>query len=87
MTGDAWPRASTPRRGWRTGGSRAPDRSRPPCAWVRSPSTPRSTGGAVMALLKGVVESEGVTVLVATHDPVMMALADRVLHISDGRVG
>jgi putative ABC transport system ATP-binding protein len=40
-----------------------------------------------MALLKGVVESEGVTVLVATHDPVMMALADRVLHISDGRVG
>ncbi|GIJ60724.1 ABC transporter ATP-binding protein [Virgisporangium aurantiacum] len=45
------------------------------------------TGLAVMALLKGVVESEGVTVLVATHDPVMMALADRVLHISDGRVG
>jgi putative ABC transport system ATP-binding protein len=45
------------------------------------------TGLSVMALLKGVVESEGVTVLVATHDPVMMALADRVLHISDGRVG
>ena len=45
------------------------------------------TGLAVMALLKGVVESEGVTVLVATHDPVMMALADRILHISDGRVG
>jgi putative ABC transport system ATP-binding protein len=45
------------------------------------------TGLSVMALLKGVVESEGVTVLVATHDPVMMALADTVMHISDGRLG
>ncbi|GAB3252204.1 ABC transporter ATP-binding protein [Kineosporia babensis] len=44
------------------------------------------TGLAVMALLRGVVESEGVTVLVSTHDPVMMALADRVLQISDGQV-
>jgi putative ABC transport system ATP-binding protein len=33
-----------------------------------------------------VVESEGVTVLVSTHDPVMMALADSVTHISDGRL-
>jgi putative ABC transport system ATP-binding protein len=32
------------------------------------------------------VESEGVTAVVATHDPVMMALADRVLTIADGRV-
>jgi putative ABC transport system ATP-binding protein len=45
------------------------------------------TGLSVMALLRGVVESEGVTVLVSTHDPVMMALADTVLTISDGRVG
>ncbi|MGA5299835.1 ABC transporter ATP-binding protein [Nucisporomicrobium flavum] len=44
------------------------------------------TGLAVMALLRGVVESEGVTALVATHDPVMMALADRVIHIEDGRL-
>ena len=44
------------------------------------------TGLAVMALLRGVVESEGVTAVVATHDPVMMALADRVLTIADGRV-
>jgi putative ABC transport system ATP-binding protein len=44
------------------------------------------TGLSVMALLRGVVESEGVTVLVSTHDPVMMALADRTLTISDGRV-
>jgi putative ABC transport system ATP-binding protein len=44
------------------------------------------TGLSVMALLRGVVESEGVTALVSTHDPVMMSLADRVLRISDGRV-
>jgi putative ABC transport system ATP-binding protein len=44
------------------------------------------TGLAVMGLLRGVVESEGVTAVVATHDPVMMALADRVIHIADGQV-
>ena len=45
------------------------------------------TGLAVMALLRGIVESEGVTAVVATHDPVLVALADRVLTIADGRVG
>jgi putative ABC transport system ATP-binding protein len=45
------------------------------------------TGLAVMGLLRGLVESEGVTAVVSTHDPVMMALADRVLTIADGRLG
>jgi putative ABC transport system ATP-binding protein len=44
------------------------------------------TGLAVMALLRAVVESEHVTAIVATHDPVMIALADRVLRIRDGAV-
>lgn len=44
------------------------------------------TGLSVMALLRAVVESEGVTALVSTHDPVMMALADRVIRINDGRL-
>ena len=44
------------------------------------------TGLSVMALLRGVVESEGVTALVSTHDPVMMALADRVIRIHDGQL-
>jgi putative ABC transport system ATP-binding protein len=44
------------------------------------------TGLAVMALLREVVEAEGLTVVVATHDPVMMSLADRVLTIADGRI-
>jgi putative ABC transport system ATP-binding protein len=44
------------------------------------------TGLSVMALLRGIVESEGVTAVVATHDAVMMSLADRVLTMADGRV-
>jgi putative ABC transport system ATP-binding protein len=44
------------------------------------------TGLAIMALLRGVVEAESLTAVVATHDPVMMSLADRVLTIADGRV-
>jgi putative ABC transport system ATP-binding protein len=44
------------------------------------------TGLSVMALLRGIVEAEGVTALVSTHDPVMMALADRVIRIGDGRL-
>ena len=44
------------------------------------------TGLSVMALMRAVVESEGVTAVVATHDPVMMSLADRVLTIADGQV-
>lgn len=44
------------------------------------------TGLAVMALIRGVVEAEGTTAIVATHDPVMIALADRVVRIADGRL-
>ena len=44
------------------------------------------TGLAVMGLLRGVVEAEGMTALVSTHDPVMVALADRVVRIVDGRL-
>jgi putative ABC transport system ATP-binding protein len=44
------------------------------------------TGLGVMGLLRGLVESEGVTAVVSTHDPVMMALADRVLSIADGQL-
>jgi putative ABC transport system ATP-binding protein len=44
------------------------------------------TGLSVIALLRGIVESEGVTAVVATHDAVMTSLADRVLTMADGRV-
>ncbi len=44
------------------------------------------TGLAVMALIRAVVEAEGMTAIVATHDPVMIALADRAVHLVDGRL-
>ncbi|MFF2436326.1 ABC transporter ATP-binding protein [Streptomyces sp. NPDC058107] len=44
------------------------------------------TGLAVMELLRAVVRSEGVTVLVATHDAQLLGLADRVLELRDGLV-
>ncbi|WP_426592876.1 ABC transporter ATP-binding protein [Cellulomonas sp. McL0617] len=44
------------------------------------------TGTAVMALLRAVVEAEGMTAIVSTHDPLMMSLADRVLRLADGRL-
>ncbi|MFL6114105.1 MAG: ABC transporter ATP-binding protein [Catenulispora sp.] len=44
------------------------------------------TGRSVMRLLRAVVAAENVTALVATHDPLMMELADRVITIGDGKV-
>ncbi|KIF77157.1 ABC transporter [Streptomyces sp. 150FB] len=44
------------------------------------------TGLAVMELLRAVVRSEGVTALVATHDPQLLGLADRVLELGDGNL-
>lgn len=44
------------------------------------------TGRSVMELLRTVVRSEGVTVLVATHDPQLMELADRVVELRDGHI-
>ncbi|WUH97836.1 ABC transporter ATP-binding protein [Spirillospora sp. NBC_00431] len=42
------------------------------------------TAAAIMPLLRAVVASEGVTVIVATHDEALLAEADRVLHLEDG---
>jgi putative ABC transport system ATP-binding protein len=44
------------------------------------------TGRSVMELLRAVVRSEGVTVLVATHDQNLMGVADRVVELADGRI-
>ncbi|MFI7125364.1 ABC transporter ATP-binding protein [Nonomuraea sp. NPDC050153] len=44
------------------------------------------TGRQIMELLRALVRSEGVTALVATHDPSLITLADRVLEIGDGIV-
>jgi putative ABC transport system ATP-binding protein len=42
------------------------------------------TGRSIMEVLQAVARSEGVTTIVATHDPMMLKLADRVLELRDG---
>ncbi len=44
------------------------------------------TGKQIMRLLRAVVRSEGVTALVATHDPALIDLADEVLRLEDGQI-
>ena len=45
-----------------------------------------ATGRSIMSLLRAVVRSEGVTAIIATHDPTLIDLADRVIDIRDGRI-
>jgi putative ABC transport system ATP-binding protein len=42
------------------------------------------TGRKIMALLRTVVRAEHVTAVVATHDPIMLEVADRVVELRDG---
>ena len=44
------------------------------------------TGHVIMLLLRDVVRTEGVTALVATHDPALIDLADRVVELRDGEL-
>ena len=46
----------------------------------------QETGKQIMRLLRAVVRSEGVTALVATHDAVLIDLADEVLQLQDGKI-
>jgi putative ABC transport system ATP-binding protein len=44
------------------------------------------TGRAIMALLRSIVDTDGVTVVVATHDPLMLETADLVIELRDGQL-
>jgi putative ABC transport system ATP-binding protein len=44
------------------------------------------TGRDIMALIRSVIRDEGTTAIVATHDPSLIDLADRVLELRDGKV-
>ena len=44
------------------------------------------TAKQIMRLLRAVVQSEGVTALVATHDPNLITIADSVLDLEDGKI-
>ncbi|MFJ8947300.1 ABC transporter ATP-binding protein [Streptomyces sp. NPDC102395] len=45
-----------------------------------------TTGREVLTLLRGMVDGEGQTVVMVTHDPVAASYADRVVFLVDGRV-
>jgi putative ABC transport system ATP-binding protein len=45
-----------------------------------------ATGAELMRLLLELRAERGMTVLVATHDPVVASLCDRVVRLADGRV-
>jgi putative ABC transport system ATP-binding protein len=44
------------------------------------------TGHSIMLLLRSIVRSEAVTAIVATHDPMMLDVADRIVELRDGRL-
>jgi putative ABC transport system ATP-binding protein len=44
------------------------------------------TGRGVLALLREVVDADGHTVVMVTHDPIAAAHADRVILLADGRI-
>lgn len=44
------------------------------------------TGVTIMNLIAGFVHERGVAAVIATHDPVLAARADRVLDLHDGRI-
>jgi putative ABC transport system ATP-binding protein len=46
----------------------------------------RRTGREVLALLREVVDADGHTVVMVTHDPVAASYADRVILLADGRL-
>ena len=48
-------------------------------------SLDKATGEQIMALL-GELNGEGLTVVMVTHEPVYAALAERIVHIEDGKV-
>lgn len=44
------------------------------------------TGLQIMKVFRALIEKEGVTVIMTTHDPNMMELADRVFELQDGEI-
>ncbi|WP_448070500.1 ABC transporter ATP-binding protein [Georgenia yuyongxinii] len=44
------------------------------------------TGREIMDLIRQLVDEEGLTVVVATHDPALLGVADRVVELTDGRL-
>lgn len=44
------------------------------------------TGHTIMQLIRSIGRTDGITAVVATHDPAMLDVADRVIELHDGRL-
>ena len=44
------------------------------------------TGHRIMLVIRSVVRAEGITAIVATHDPMMLDVADRIVELRDGHL-
>jgi putative ABC transport system ATP-binding protein len=62
--------------------------TRPEAIFADEPTGALDTGSGrqVLRLLRGLVDTSGQTVLLATHDPLAAAFADRVVFLADGRL-
>jgi ABC-type lipoprotein export system ATPase subunit len=62
--------------------------TRPEVVFADEPTGALDTqnGRGVLALLREVVDKDGHTVVMVTHDPTAAAYADRVMLLADGRV-
>src|SRR5262249_57343447 len=45
-----------------------------------------ATGADILRLLRDSVDQRGQTIVMVTHDPRAATVADRVLHLADGRI-
>jgi len=45
-----------------------------------------TTGAEILKLLRASVDERGQTIVMVTHDPRAVTVADRVLHLEDGRI-
>ena len=62
--------------------------ARPEVVFADEPTGALDTrnGRAVLALLRSLVDDDGRTVVMVTHDPTAAAYADRVIFLADGRI-
>jgi putative ABC transport system ATP-binding protein len=62
--------------------------NRPPVLLADEPTgqLDSETGRMIMRLLRSIVRSESITAIVATHDPAILEVADRVVELRDGQL-
>ncbi|MEM8628955.1 MAG: ABC transporter ATP-binding protein [Chlamydiota bacterium] len=46
----------------------------------------QETGKQIMQILRKMVDLEGISIVISTHDPMVMGYADHQIHVTDGRL-